>query len=257
MKMRSVPGVQTVLWFAGLVAALASTVNAATISLNPVADTFVSSANPANNYGGAGALEVSAVGLANGEFQSLLEFNLSSAESSFNSTYGVGDWTVQSVSLQLTATPPNNGIFNTSAAGQFAVSWMQNDSWVEGTGTPNSPSATGLTYNTLPSFLSVNDQAAGGFSFSGSTSATASYSLSLVSGLVGGVTSGSLASLRLSATDSVMSGLFDSRSFGTVGDRPVLTITAVPEPSTWVLAVVGASGLALMRGRFVVARAKP
>ncbi len=51
----------------------ALSVQAATVTLNPVADAFVTT-GPAgnlsgNNYGGAGALAIAAPGLANGKFQ--------------------------------------------------------------------------------------------------------------------------------------------------------------------------------------------
>jgi hypothetical protein len=232
--------------FAVFTAAI-STLRAATISLNPVADAFVSSANPTNNYGGAGALEVSAAALAKGEFQSLLQFDLSSAKASFDATFGAGHWSTQSATLQLTAGAPSNGIFNSSAAGAFAVGWLQNDTWVEGTGTPNAPGGTGITFNSLPSFLSASDQLLGTFSFNGSTTATATYSLTVASGLSADAATGSLTSLLLTASDATMSGQFDSRSNNAVAGRPVLTIiaVAVPEPACWVLGTVGIAGFAL------------
>ena len=135
---------------------------AATFSSNPSADAFVASGPSGNlsinNYGGAGAICVAAPGLAQGEFQSILRFDLSSAKASFDSQFGAGLWTIQSVTLQLTATAPNNAIFNSSAAGQFVLSWMQNDSWTEGAGTPSAPATTGVTFATLPSFLSLADE---------------------------------------------------------------------------------------------------
>ena len=103
----------------------ASSIWSATFSLNPGADAFVTSGPSgtlsANNYGGAGALSVTAPGLSQGEFQSVLQFDLSGAKSSFDSQFGPGQWSVQSVTLQLTATSPNNAIFNASAAGLFGV----------------------------------------------------------------------------------------------------------------------------------------
>src|SRR5712671_3821304 len=125
---------------------------AATFSLIPSADAFVTTGPSANlsgnNYGGAGALSVAASGLSQGEFQSLLQFNLSGAKSSFDTQFGIGQWSIQSIALQLTATAPNNAIFNASAAGQFTVSWMQNDGWTEGSGTPMTPTTTGITFST-------------------------------------------------------------------------------------------------------------
>ncbi len=224
---------------------------AATVSLNPTSDAFVSSANAANNYGGAGAVAVSAAGLAKGEIQSLLQFDLSSAKSRFDTTFGAGQWTVQSIALQLTAGSPNNAIFNTSAAGSFLVSWMQNDTWQEGSGTPNAPGGTGVTWNSLPSFLSGSDQSLGTFGFSGATSGSSNYSMSLASGLVGDVNTGQLTSLRLAANDATMSGLFNSRSFTTASARPILSVTAVavPEPAAWLLAALGAFGITMIRRR--------
>src|SRR6266850_128005 len=102
---------------------------AATFTLNPSADAFVSANQSGNNYGGAGALSVAAPGLSKGEFQSVLRFDLSGAKSTFDNQFGAGQWSIQSITLQLTAAPPNNAIFNASAAGQFTVSWMQNDGW--------------------------------------------------------------------------------------------------------------------------------
>jgi hypothetical protein len=100
---------------------------------------------------------VTAPGLASGEFQSVLRFDLSGAKTSFNSQFGAGQWSIQSITLSLTATAPNNAIFNSSATGQFGISWMQNDSWTEGAGTPAAPTTTGITFSTLPSLIGAGD----------------------------------------------------------------------------------------------------
>ena len=128
--------------------------HAATFNLNPSIDAFVTTGPSGNlstsNYGGAGALSVAASGLSKGEFQSVLQFDLASARASFDTQLGAGQWHIQSISLSLTATSPGaNLIFNSSAAGQFGISWMQNDSWTEGTGTPASLGATGVTFSSL------------------------------------------------------------------------------------------------------------
>src|ERR1700677_384607 len=77
-----------------------------TSSINPPADTFVNSANPANNYGAAGALAISAGDLPNGEFDSVVMFNLASTKAGFDAQYGPGQWTIQSITLSLEATDP-------------------------------------------------------------------------------------------------------------------------------------------------------
>jgi len=225
---------------------------AANVSVNPAADAFVTTGPTGNlsnsNYGGAGALSVAAPGSAQGEFQSVLQFNLAGARSSFDAQFGVGQWSLQSVMLQVTAALPNNGIFNPSAAGQFAVSWMQNDSWVEGTGTPNGPSATGINFSSLQgTFVGAGDESLGTFGFDGSTTAAATYNLTLSSGFAADLLAGNNVSLRMFAADNGVSYLFDSRNFSTVASRPLLTLTAVPEPGSGALVGMAALGAALRR----------
>ena len=220
--------------------------SAASFGLNPVADAFVTP-GPANdlgtnNYGGAGALSVAGTGTAKGQFQSVLQFDLSAAKSSFDTSLGAGQWNIQSITLRLTSTSPLNAIFNTSAAGQFGILWMQNDSWLEGTGNPGSPGTTGITYNTLQSsFTSPGDLNIGTFTYNGATSGNSTYTLTLASQLSNEVLNGSILSLRMQAADSSVSYLFDSRDFINASLRPLLTVnvTPVPEPSVWALLVLG------------------
>ncbi len=227
----------------------------ATFSLNPGLDAFVA-AGPmgnlsANNYGAAGALSLSAPGLSQGEFQSLLQFNLAAAKVSFDAQFGAGQWIIQSVTLQLTAAAPNNSIFNAPAAGQFGISWMQNDSWTEGTGTPGAPTTTGITFSTLNGFLGGADEMLGTFSFNGGTSGSSTYSVNLTPLFSGDILSGSALSLRLFAADNGISYVSDSRNFGTAPARPLLTITAVPEPGTIVVALLGATLLVSRRPAYI------
>jgi hypothetical protein len=225
--------------------------HAASFTLNPIADAFGTTGPTgnlsANNYGGAGALAISAPGLSRGEFQSVLQFDLSAARASFDAQLGAGDWSIQSITLSLTAVPPNNQIFNPNAAGLFNVSWMQNNSWLEGTGTPAVPTTTGITFASLPSFLSAGDEALGTFSFAGGTNGTAGYSLNLTPGFSAEVLAGGLASFRLFAADSSVSYLFNSRSFGTASARPLLSIVAVPEPGSICLLAMAAASLVYCR----------
>ena len=214
----------------------------ASFSVQPLADAFVtpgaSGSLSSSNFGAAGSLAIAAPGLPQGEFQSVLQFDLSAAQSSFDAQFGAGQWAVQSVTLQLTSSPHNNAIFNSIAAGQFNVSLMRNNSWVEGTGTGGIPSSDGISFSSLQGTYINNatDQALGTFAFPGGSSGQNSYLLSLSSGLVGDVTSGSDLSLRLFAADTGVSYLFTSRS-GTSTARPDILVqaVAVPEPSTVVL----------------------
>ena len=101
----------------------------------------------------ANALSVAASGLAQGEFQSVMRFDLAAARTFFDTQLGAGQWNIQSVALSLTAAPGST-FFNASAAGLFDICWMQNDSWIEGTGKPTVPTTIGITYAGLPSYTS-------------------------------------------------------------------------------------------------------
>jgi len=238
--------------FAGVPGACA----ARTFDVTPSADTFVatgSSSNPdgdlsSYNFGGAGALTVESGSLPNGEFQTVIMFNLSGAENYFNSEYGIGAWTVQSVSLQLTSSAHPNPMFNAPAAGQFGVSLMANNSWIEGTGTGGAPATDGITYYSLTNTYINNaaDQALGTFQFGGGSSGTSAYGLGLSSGgLVSDVEGGDDLSLRLFPADNNVSYLFNSSRAASGG--PELVITAVPEPGALELAGIGLAALSLWR----------
>src|SRR5689334_14866542 len=86
---------------------------AALASVIPSADVFVSASQPNNNYGGSGSLEVSGTGNANGEFQTLMRFDLSSVKASFDAAYGVGQWNITAATLQLTTRNPSSDPNNT------------------------------------------------------------------------------------------------------------------------------------------------
>ena len=227
--------------------------SAASVSTNAFSDAFAATGSTgnlsANNYGGGGALAVAAGSLPLGEFQSVLQFHLAGARSSFDAEFGAGLWTVQSVTLQLTASPHNNPIYNDIAAGQFSISLMQNNSWVEGTGTAGIPTTDGVTFNSLQSTYINNagDQALGTFSFGGGSSGANSYTLGLTTGLIADLLAGDDLSLRLYAADAAVSYLFSSRANGSSAARPTLIIVSVPEPGGLALFVVGLSSLCFWR----------
>lgn len=202
-----------------------------------------------NNYGGAGAITVSAPGMPQGEQRSILRFDISTATSSFNTAYGVGQWAITGAQLELTAATPNNGIFNANAAGSFLIQWTPNDSWTEGTGNPNTPSGTGVKWTDIAG-LATGAESEGAQSFSGANG-TVDYTLSPSSGFLNDIASGGPVSFILSTTDPAMSALFDSRSFGTASGRPalILTAAAVPEPGRVGLLLFAGLGTLLRRRR--------
>ena len=220
-----------------------SLASGASFTTTPTMDAFVTTGETGNlvdnNYGGGGSLTLAAPGLEMGEAQSVMQFDLAGAVDLFNAQYGAGAWNVGSVTLRITAASANNPIFNSPSAGTFGISWVQNDSWQEGGGSPSSPGATGITFNSLPGFMSANDESLGAFQLTGATSGSTTYTLGLTPGLLSDIESGSPVSLRLFAMDDAVSGVFNSRNFGIAGNRPGLTIVAVPEPGTMTLAGLG------------------
>jgi hypothetical protein len=220
---------------------------AQTQTINPVADAFVAASNPNNNYGGAGALAISAAGLSQGEFQTVMRFDLASTKAALDSAFGSGNWQITNVTLKLTFSTPTNGLFNNNANGQFAVNWMQDDSWIEGTGQPNNPAQNGVTFASLPGFLAAGESSLGTFAFTGTTTTNV---LAVAPSLMTDMQAGGSVSMHLLAADSAVSYLFNSRSFQVVSNRPELSITAVaiPEPATLAL---GSLVLPLIRRRRV------
>jgi hypothetical protein len=206
-----------------------------TANVNPVADVFLDAATPTSNYGQSGALGISAPASPKGELQTMLKFDLSGPKSSFDAAYGAGQWTLTSVKLQLTAASPLNFLFNPSVAGQVAARWTEKDSWDEGSGSPNFPTADGLTFGTLSNFLGGNDQSMGALAFDGSTFGSAQYSLNIAPGFSADAQSGGLASIRLLAGDESVSALFNSIKYPAFSNHPVLMITAagVTLPPQW------------------------
>lgn len=231
--------------------------NGALVSINPLADAPLSSANPNSNYGRAGALSVAAGGLPRGEFQSLIRFDLSTVRSQFDILFGAANWTIQSAELRLNREliSGGNNLFNTSAAGQLGVSLMATTNWVEGTGTPQAPGATGVNFNSLPTLISGSDQTLGSFAFNGATTGVASFPLSLTPGLRGNINSGAITSLRVLPLNATISALFTSNNNSSAADRPLLVIDAVaaiPEPSSFTCLGVFFASI----GIFVAARGR-
>jgi hypothetical protein len=224
----------------------------------PTQDAFVRSLQPTQNYGAAGALSVSGSiatntsGAQEGLLDSFLQFNVSGVVASFNNAFGAGQWAISSVTLGVTAQSANNADFN-FGSGQFSVDWMGNNSWLEGTGTPASPTTTGITYAQEPSLLNSNvDESLGTFTYGGATSGRMNLSLGLTPGFISEISTGSLVSVYMTATpNSTIGFTFNSENFGTASARPsiIITAVAVPEPATVVLLGLSCMVLAAMGHR--------
>jgi len=207
------------------------------VAVTPVADAFVRSLVPGDNYGAAGALSVSGSaavngsGQKNGLFDSLVRFPMAELAASLNGVFGSNSWMVTSAVLSATeVATPNNPMFN-RGVGLFEIRWIASDNWVEGTGTPNAPTADGVAYQDLASLLSLRaDVSLGRFTNSG-VSGPASFSLALAGALVSNIVAGADVNLYLTAANGPVGFTFNSRNYAVVSSWPSLGITAVARPA--------------------------
>ena len=225
----------------------ASSVTAQILLTNyPVADTFVRSLDPTHNYGGAGALSVSGpiatnvIGQQAGLLDSFMRFDVSGVASNFNSIFGNGRWGISKVILDVTEqTHVNNTDFD-GGVGPFEIRWIATNTWTEGSGKPNNPTTDGITYDDEPSLLHSNMDKSLGTFFNGGTTGPVRLSLGASAGFVSNLSTGSLASLFLTATtNSTVGFTFHSRDFVDPTQFPFLEITAVPISQITSLVIAG------------------
>ena len=200
------------------------------------ADAFLATGSPGNpegadltglNFGGAGTLVVAPATSVKGEFQSVLEFNLTNAVGLFDTNFGAGNWTITGISLKLTSNygtggvQPNNAIFPAISGGQFVIEWLSTNGWPEGTGTPNLPTMDGVTYDSLPDLLSGPHEILCTNTYSPpGNNLPVTYTLPLDTNLVAEVAGGGDVTLLFFAADNQIGYLFNSYSYGR-GNRAV------------------------------------
>jgi hypothetical protein len=228
-----------------------------------VADAFLaagSAGNPlgsdltANNYGGAGTLAISPAGSTKGEFQSLVKFDLAPALAVFDTTYGTGNWQITSITLTLASnfgvqgSQPNNSIFNTINTGNFSIDWLADDSWLEGSGNPSSPGATGVNFDSLGTLLAGGSETLGAYTYvPPGNNVPVVWTLDLTNAFLVDAETGGNLSFRFYASDNQVGYLFNARSFA--ANRPLITVMAVPEPSSVALLVGGLIAMGRVRKR--------
>jgi hypothetical protein len=225
---------------------------------NTIADAFLASGSPgnpagadltANNYGGAGTLAISSASSTKGEFDSVIMFATSNAVSAFNTTYGAGNWTITGLTLSLASNTgtqgavPSNNLFNNVSGGSFGIDWLLDNAWVEGAGTPSSPSSTGVNFDSISTLLAGSDSL-GTYTYTPpGNNVYASYNLPLNANLLSEATAGGNVSLYFYAADSSVSYLFNSRSFSSGHPELTIDVTPTPEPATLSLMVLSLSGI--------------
>jgi hypothetical protein len=215
-----------------------------TYSGTTIADAFLATGSPDNpvgsnltgeNFGGAGTLAVSPASADKGEFQSVIEFNFADAVALFNSTYGANHWIVTGISLQLTSdygtagVQPNNKIFNVISGGRFVIDWLSTNGWAEGAGNPAIPTTDGVTYDSLPNFLSLpyDILCTNMYTPPGGTNVPVTYPLPLDNNLVAEVIGGTNATFLFYAADNQIGYLFNSHEYGR-GNEPLINVMAEP-----------------------------
>jgi len=197
------------------------------------ADTFVSSGQPAANFGALGAMEIAAPTAAQPRTEmALLGFDTSAMQASFNAGYGAGNWVVTGVTLRLCSTvalagqQPSNGSFNRIAAGGFEVDLLGNNNWNE----------SSLTWNTLPAILPGGNNTntltpLGTFNWDATGAASSSWTLTAGQPLVDEIIAGSEVTILGQPTSGSTVGYL----FNTLTLNPGyldVTVEPAPEPST-------------------------
>ncbi|MEI7728911.1 MAG: hypothetical protein WCO56_05040 [Verrucomicrobiota bacterium] len=185
------------------------------------------------NFGAAGTLAIASGSSLKGEFQSVVEFNLSNAVALFNMTYGSNRWSVTGISLELNSNygmsgeQPNDATFNWIGVGYFVIEWLSNNSWVEGTGKTKSPTTNGVAFGSLPELLATaHEPLCTNIYWPPGDNVAVAWPLPLTSNLVANVIGGGAVTFRLYADDEKISYLFGSRENGR-GNGPLLHVTAV------------------------------
>ena len=221
----------------------------ASVAVVPDADAFVRSLAPTGNYGGAGALSVSGAAAANGSgvqnglFSAFMRFPMSNAVAWADSVFGGHDWIVTEIRLSVNEmAAPDNPIFD-RGVGAFEIRWIAEGDWLEGTGTPKSPTSDGVTWQDLPLVLNSNVDRSLGVFMNRGEDGQESYSLALAEPFLTDLRHGGEVSLYLVAWSPEIGFTFNSRNFGNTNAQPALEVTAVanPKPQIGAIAVVGKS----------------
>jgi hypothetical protein len=207
-----------------------------TVTLTAIADSFVREQDPTSNFGGAGLLctagenSVNHLAEPRGRFDSVLRFDSSVAVASFDATYGADQWSITHVALQVTEiAAPGNTLFP-RGVGEFGISWLSDDSWLEGAGTPISPShgPGEITWDLLQTILMTAVSTPLGTGSNVGADGIRQYALSLECAFIADVMDGGLVGLHVSPQTATLGFSFYSRNFGIVAWRPQLIVTAAP-----------------------------
>ncbi len=212
----------------------------------PFQDAFVRELAPTLGYGAAGALAVGGVNSVNvlgqprGRFDSVMQFETAPAVQAFDTAFGAGGWTITGVTLRLVEdAAPNNAVFP-HGLGTFEVRWLSNDNWVQGAGTAGMPSVAGgdeMSWNYLQSLLALPETTEASLGTFANTLVTEPhfFDLAAEAGFVSDIAAGGSLSLHLQPVSNTVGFVFNSGDFPVAANRPMLFVTAVPEPAGLIL----------------------
>ena len=205
------------------------------VAIVPTHDAFARELNPGLNYGSGGALHVSGpdatnfLGEPNGRHDSVMKIDPASALTAFDAAFGAGNWTLSAAELITQEVGlPNNPIFNVGA-GQFSVQWLSDDSWIQGSGSPQFPVAaagTEMCWTLLQTILASATQTHMGTYANESASGERNYSLTLVPNFVADVVAGGPVSLHVSPVTPTIGYTFFALNHGIATNHPRLVLTA-------------------------------
>ncbi|MBE7506187.1 MAG: hypothetical protein HS101_07850 [Planctomycetia bacterium] len=206
-----------------------------TIAVTAIRDAFVREQDAPSNFGGGGLLcvagqdSVNEVEQPRGRFDSVVVFDLTSAVALFDLSFGTQQWVITNVELQLAhVVVPDNPLFP-RGIGNFQVLWFSEDTWTEGTGSPNAPTQNGgdeMSWQFLQSLLvTATEGPLGSFLTSGVTGVHV-YELALDTNFVTDIAAGGMVSLHFVPQSADLGFTLRSRNFGDSAQRPKLLITA-------------------------------
>jgi hypothetical protein len=234
---------RTIVVFGGIVLATLS-LEAATTTLAPVADTTLQSAFPGNNIGGEGSLWVGGR-RQGGAARALLRFDLSSIPAGS---------TINSVTLTLSVTrTPSGGVSSLFDVHRVLEAWGEGNNDSGGRGTP--ADANEATWNNRLAPGTAWTTAGGSFapavsasrSIGGDGAYTFSSTATLVSDVQGWVNnaSGNFGWELVSASEFTPTTIrrIGSRTAGGSAPSLLINYTPVPEPGTLALFALGGVGL--------------
>lgn len=210
-------------------------------------DTFVSSGQPAQNFGTQGAMEIAAPTASQNRSEETLQgFNTASLQSQFNAAYGAGNWTITRVTVtdysnvSTAGTQPANGSFNKIAAGGFELDWLSDNNWSE----------TAITWNTLPNILpgtgNNSMDSLGDFIWQADGSSSATWALNLDPNLTSEIYNGGTVTIFGQPTaGSTVGYLFNQQTLA--ASYLNVTVVQLPEPCPAFLLAGGLMTLGAIR----------